>query len=82
LLTNITLRNYLNSFTHPLLQDHLSIKLIQYCNNYYENEHGTENLLNWKDFDNFAIIINNAGYVFVNDNRKVFIEIWNKLIDA
>jgi len=61
-----------------------TIKLIQYCNNYYENVYGTENLiecLNWRDFDNFEIIINNAAYVFVNDNRKVFMELWNKIID-
>jgi len=56
-----------------------TIKLIQYCNNYFENE--DEYIIYWKDFDNFEIIINNAAYVFVNDNRKVFMELWNKIID-
>jgi adenine C2-methylase RlmN of 23S rRNA A2503 and tRNA A37 len=55
-----------------------TIKLIQYCNNYYESEYGREN---WKDFDNFEKIINYAGCIFVNDNRNVFIKLWNKLID-
>ena len=54
------------------------IKLIQYSNNYY-NENGGE-LIDWKDFDNVEKIINNAGYVFVNDNRRWFIETWNRLI--
>jgi adenine C2-methylase RlmN of 23S rRNA A2503 and tRNA A37 len=55
-----------------------TIKLIQYCNNYYESEYGRKN---WKDFDNFEKIINYAGCVFVNDNRNVFIQLWNKLIE-
>jgi len=55
-----------------------TIKLIQYCNNYYESEYGRKN---WKDFDNFEKIINYAGCIFVNDNRNVFIQLWNKLID-
>ena len=55
------------------------IKLIQYCNKYYEENDG--DLIDWKDFDKNEIIINNAGYVFVNDNRLWFIQLWNRLID-
>ena len=55
-----------------------TIQLIQYCNNYYESEYRK---LDWKEDYNFEKIINCAGCVFVNDNRKVFIQLWNKLID-
>jgi len=55
------------------------IQLIQYCNNFYEENYGKEALIDWKDFDNCDKIINHAGYVFVNDNQEWFVETWNNL---
>lgn len=58
------------------------INLIQYCNNFYEDNYGEGSIIDWKDFDDYDKIINNAGYVFVNDNTDWFVETWNKLIDT
>ena len=58
------------------------IQLIQYCNNFYEDNYGEGSLIDWKDFDNYDKIVNHAGYVFVNDNTDWFVETWNKLIDT
>ena len=58
------------------------INLIQYCNNFYEDNYGEGSIIDWRDFDDYDKIINNAGYVFVNDNTDWFVETWNKLIDT
>ena len=58
------------------------INLIQYCNEFYEEHYGEGSIIDWRDFDDYDKIINNAGYVFVNDNTDWFVETWNKLIDT
>ena len=56
--------------------------LIQYCNEFYEDNYGKQSIINWRDFDDYDKIINNAGYVFAYDNTEWFVETWNKLIDT
>ena len=58
------------------------INLIQYCNNFYEDNYGEDTIINWRDFNDYNKIITHAGYVFVNDNKEWFVETWNKLIDT
>jgi len=56
------------------------INLIQYCNEFYEEQYGEESIINWRDFDVYSKIINHAGYVFVNMNKDWFVKTWNKLV--
>lgn len=57
-----------------------SINLIQYCNRWLEiNCNGLDYLLEWKRFNDFTYILNNGGYIYVNDNREEFVNLWNEL---
>jgi hypothetical protein len=87
-LIMLLFNDYINGFNFAYIAEdttklnkHITT-LIQYCNEFYEENYGEQSIINWRDFDDFGKIINHAGYVFVNMNKEWFVKTWNKLIDG
>lgn len=79
----ILFNNYITGFNFAYLDEDTTdldrITLIQYCNEFYEDHYGKGSIIDWRDFNDYDKIINNAGYVFVSDNKEWFAKTWNKL---
>lgn len=58
-----------------------SIPIIQYCNGYYEDNFGAEQLLQWKRFEDMSYLCRHLGYVWGMENGDEIIELFKSLGD-
>ena len=56
-----------------------SIPIIQYCNGWYEDNYGDDEIMDWKELGNFDYILNQLGYVWFMENGDEIIEFCNSL---
>ena len=56
-----------------------SIIIIQYCNNYYEDNFGADQLLEWKRFEDMSYLCRHLGYVWGMENGDEIIELFKSL---
>ena len=56
-----------------------SIPIIQYCNNYYEENYGNESILEWKRFEDMIYLCRHLGYVYGMENGDEIMELFQSL---
>lgn len=58
-----------------------SVQIIQYCNGYYEDNFGADQLLQWKRFEDMSYLCRHLGYVWSMENGDEIIELFHSLGD-
>lgn len=56
-----------------------TIDIIQYCNNWYDDNFGADCLMDWKRFNDFKYVLGQLGYVWSMDNGDEIMELFENL---
>lgn len=56
-----------------------TIDIIQYCNEYLEDNFGEECLMDWKRFNDFTYVLRQLGYVWSMENGDDIMELFENI---